>query len=213
LKITPDGTQNAFAFIAGFFAQGVAIDRSDNVFVMVSNLHVSMIYRFTPDGARSRFAIIPGAGTSTQGFDLAFDSMGNLFAADASAATIYNFAPDGTRRVFVGPEAFTDLEVGPIGLAFDHFGNLFVSTEVFPFTDDRILKFTPSGVKSTFATGLHSPRGLAFDSAGNLFVAEIPPFATGDILRFTPDGMRTVFASGIGRPEGNGGPEYLAIQP
>jgi hypothetical protein len=37
---------------------------------------------------------------------------------------------------------------------------------------DTILKFTPTGVKNTFATGLTNPRGLAFDSSGNLFVAE-----------------------------------------
>jgi sugar lactone lactonase YvrE len=126
-----------------------------------------------------------------------------------TAQTIYKFAPDGTRSVFVGPEA----GVEPIGLAFDHFGNLFVSTETFPFTNDTIFKFTPSGVKSTFATGLTFPRGLVFDSGGNLFVAEVPLSATGDILKFAPDGTSTVFASGIGVPQGGGGPEYLAIQP
>jgi hypothetical protein len=68
-------------------------------------------------------------------------------------------------------------------------------------------------VKSRFASGLTSPRGLAFSSMGNLYVAEIAPSAAGDILKFTPDGMWTIFASGIGDPQGNGGPEYLAIQP
>jgi hypothetical protein len=69
-------------------------------------------------------------------------------------------------------------------------------------------QFTPSAVKSTFATGLTGPRGLAFDSAGNLFVAEIPLSGPGDILKITPGGTRTVFASGF-----SGVPEYLAIQP
>jgi len=210
LEFAPDGTQTLFATLDDkFFAQGVAIDGSDNTFVLETfQLNRSLIYKITPDGQRTAFGVFRG-----QAFDLDFDSAGNLFAADSGHVTIYEFAPDGTRSVFVGHKAFNKFTQGPIGLAFDQFGNLFVSTEVFPFTDDQILKFTPSGVRNRFANGLASPRGLAFDSAGNLFVAEIPPSAAGDILKFTPDGMRTVFASGIGDPQGNGGPEYLAIQP
>jgi DNA-binding beta-propeller fold protein YncE len=211
LKITPGGTQNAFATIPdSFFAQGVAIDRSDNVYVMAigwSNT-VSIIFKLTPEGGRRSFGFVPG-----HGFGLAFDSAGNLFAADVTGQTIYKFTPDGTRSIFVGPEAFTNAETGPIGLAFDHFGNLFVSTLVFPYNNDRILKFTPHGVKRTFASGLPSPRGLIFDSAGKLFVADIPPSLGGDILKFTRDGVPSVFASEIGVPQENGGPEYLVIQP
>lgn len=211
LKITSEGVQNEFATIPdSFFAQGVAIDRSDNLFVMAiawSNT-VSIIYKLTPEGTRRSFGYVPG-----HGMGLAFDSAGNLFAADATDKTIYKFTPDGTRSVFVGPEAFTKPETGPIGLAFDHFGNLFVSTAVFPYNGDGILKFTPSGVKSTFASGLPNPRGLIFDSAGKLFVGQIPPSAAGDILKFTRKGVPTVFASEIGVPQENGGPEYFAIQP
>jgi glucose/arabinose dehydrogenase len=57
------------------------------------------------------------------------------------------------------------------------------------------------GVKSTFATGLTTPRGLAFDSSGNLFVAEANAIPDGDILKFPPGGVPKVFASGFGRPE------------
>jgi DNA-binding beta-propeller fold protein YncE len=210
LKITPDGVQSAFATIPdSFFAQGVAIDRSDNLFVMAiawSNT-VSIIYKFTPNGARRSFGFVPG-----HGMGLAFDSTGNLFAADATSQSIYKFTPDGTRSIFVGPEAFTNPETGPIGLAFDHFGNLFVSTAVFPYNGDGILKFTPRGGKSAFVSGLPNPRGLIFDSAGKLFVAQIPPSASGDILKFTPKGRAVVFASEIGLPQENGGPEYFAIQ-
>lgn len=210
LKITPDGVQNEFAIIPdSFFAQGVAIDRSDNLFVMAiawSNT-VSIIYKLTPEGTRRSFGFVPG-----HGMGLAFDNAGDLFAADATDKTIYKFTPDGTRSVFIGPDAFTKPETGPIGLAFDRFGNLFVSTAVFPYNGDGILKFTPSGVKSTFASGLPNPRGLAFDSADKLFVAQIPGSASGDILKFTRKGRPTVFASEIGVAQENGGPEYLAIQ-
>ena len=58
---------------------------------------------------------------------IAFDGAGNLFAADSHDQTIYEFTPDGTSSIFAGPSAF-DLDQGPSGLAFDRFGNLFVST-------------------------------------------------------------------------------------
>ena len=228
LKITPDGRQSAFATIPdSFFAQGVAIDRSDILFVMAiawSNT-VSVIFKLTPEGARRSFGFVPG-----HGMGLAFDSAGNLFAADATDQTIFKFTSDGTRSIFVGPEAFTNGETGPtgpiglatngesgpsgpVGLAFDHFGNLFVSTVEFPYNNDQILKFTPHGVKRTVASGLPNLRGLIFDSAGKLFVANITASVGGDILKFRRDGVPTVFASEIGVPQENGGPEYLVIQP
>jgi sugar lactone lactonase YvrE len=165
-----------------------------------SPVAASTVYEFALDGVQSTFGAVPG-----QGFALAFDTAGNLFAADVVDRTIYEFAPDGTRSVFVGADGFPPDE-GPIGLAFDRFGNLFVSTGV------AVLKFTPDGEGTPFATDLDNARGLAFDRGGNLFVAEIIQTGPGDVLKFTLDGVGTVFASGIGRPEGNGGPEYLAVQ-
>ena len=35
-----------------------------------------------------------------------------------------------------------------------------------------VYKFTPTGVRTTFASGLNYPFALAFDSRGNLFVAD-----------------------------------------
>jgi hypothetical protein len=60
-----------------------------------------------------------------------------------------------------------------------------------------VYEFTPSGARSTYASGLSLPTGLAFDSAGNLFVAE--QFA-GTIIKITPDGSQSTFASGLGSP-------------
>jgi sugar lactone lactonase YvrE len=204
VKITPDGVQSTFATISGdFFGSGSAMDASGNIFVMaVDDTDVngaSTIYKFATDGTQSTFGSVPG-----QGFGLAFDNGGNLFAADAVDRTIYEFAPDGTRSVFVDPSGFPP-DHGPSGLAFDRFGNLFASTGV------AVLKFTPDGEGTPFATDLDNARGLAFDRGGNLFVAEIIQDGPGDILKFTPDGVGSVFASGIG-PGGNGGPEYLAFQ-
>jgi len=189
---------------AQFFFEGLAIDIAGNIYVMGNDVRspvgASTIFKFTPSGDQIVFGSVPG-----QGWGLAFDSAGNLYAADGGDQTIYKFAPDGTRTVFVGPDAFAPGE-SPVGLAFDSSGNLFVSIET--FTDpgaDSIVYFSPIGVKSPFATGLTTPRGLAFDSSGNLFVAEagVPEIPGGDILTFPPGGgSPTVFASfSIGRPE------------
>jgi hypothetical protein len=204
VKITPGGVQSLFATIPGdIFLSGLASDHVGNLFVMaVDNTDpngASTIYKITPGGIVSTFGSQTG-----QGFGLAFDSAGYLFAADAVDQTIYKFAPDGTRTIFVDPSGFPP-DQGPVGLAFDRFGNLFVSTGV------AVLKFTPDGEGTPFATDLDFARGLAFDRSGNLFVAEVIQDGPGDILKFTPDGVGTVFASGIG-PGGNGGPEYLAVQ-
>jgi hypothetical protein len=223
LKILPDGTQTTFANINGpsasFFAQDVKFDSAGNLFVMVIDLTApnlaSTIYKFTPGGVQSTFGSVPG-----QGFGLAFDSAGNLFAADtgladSSGQTIWKFTTGGTRSVFAGPSGFLFHE-GPVGLAFDRFGNLFVSTAPNvlppPNGEGRILEFTPNGTETTFASVHGYDRGLAFNRGGILFVAETIQTGPGDILRFTPSGGGTVFASGIGL-QGNGGPEYLAVQP
>jgi len=190
----------------------LAIDRSDNLFVIAltsGQNFASIIYKFTPAGLQTRFGSIP---SPSQSFGLAFDEAGNLFAADTFNRTIFKFAPDGTRAVFVGPSAF-DPETGPAGLAFDRSGNLFVSTESEPplIRNDMILKFTPEAMKSAFAAGLTYPRGLAFDRSGNLFVADVDGASgPGEILKFTPDGNRSVFA--VVPVPSNTDPQFLAFQ-
>ena len=62
-----------------------------------------------------------------------------------------------------------------------------------------IVKFTPDGKKSTFATGL-SPSGMAFDDKGNLFVAD----QEHSIFKFTPDGNRSTFANDLSTVGGLG---------
>ena len=217
VKISPDGVQSTFATLSqqNFQPEGVAFDQGGNLFVMAIDLTApnlaSTIFKFTSNGVQSTFGSVPG-----QAFGLAFDSVGNLFAAGNSS--IYKFTPDGTRTVFADPSQFP-LNNGPIDLAFDRFGNLFASTESGVVNDPSniIVKFTPNGVGSTFASALGNyPRGLAFNKGGRLFVAEVgeapnPPFTAGDILRFTPDGTRAVFAV-MPSPARNAGPEFLAFQ-
>jgi len=193
------------------FLEGLATDVAGNAYVLATNSNdltgPGTIFEFTPSGERIVFGSFPGVPDSEAAvFGLVFDSTGNLYAAAAGAQTIYKFAPNGARNVFVGPSAFVAGHY-PFGLAFDSSGNLFVSTDCFAPDlcapgSDTILKFTPNGMESTFATGLTNPRGLAFDSSGNLFVAESNPAPDGDILKFPPGGSSpTVFAPGLNRPQ------------
>jgi sugar lactone lactonase YvrE len=200
-----------------FFFGGLAIDIAGNTYVLATDdsspTAAGTIFKFTPSGERIVFGSVPGVpDPQVVNLGLAFDTTGNLYAAASSAQTIYKFAADGTRSVFVGPDAFESGEY-PAGLAFDSSGNLFVSIET--FTDPEagsIVFFSPTGVKSPFATGLTIPRGLAFDSSGYLYVAQVnqPELnQAGDILKFPPGGgLPTVFAS-----FSRGRPEFLAFGP
>ena len=122
----------------------------------------------------------------------------NLFMSDGLSGyshdlgSIYKFTPDGAPYT-----TFASRLPGPLDMAFDSSGNLFVAS--FSGTDGKILKFTPGGAQSTFALGLNSPYGLAFDSAGNLFVADT---GSGTIYEFARHGARTTFASGLNYPAG-----------
>ncbi len=199
---------STFGSAVNFFFEGLAVDVAGNAYVMATDdrspTAAGTIYKFTPDGERIAFGSVPGTPDAEQAnWGLAFDSAGNLYAADGNAQTIYEFAPNGARTVFVGPSVFSPGE-SPVGLTFDSSDNLFVSIEMFSDPGaDSIVYFTPMGVKSTFATGLTFPWGLAFDSSGNLFVAEASgEFLPGDILKFpSGGGMPEVFASGFFRPQ------------
>ena len=203
LKFPRLGQQSVLGTVPQSFLEVVVTDSGGNIFALAQDAKLglfapSTIYKFAPDGTPSIFGSIPG-----QGNGLAFDSAGNLFAADAGAPgispSIYKFTSDGTRTVFAGANAFTDGTL-PAGLAFDTSGNLFVSTQGDP-GNDTILAFTPTGMESTFASGLTNPLGLAFDGSGNLFVVEENPGPDGDILEFPLGGGQSTFASGLDYPE------------
>ena len=91
----------------------------------------------------------------------------------------------------------------PRGVAFDNAGNLFVATNTSDSSGNiqgTILKITPGGAMSTFATGFGTGfflQQLALDSAGNLFaMADDPnPNRASTIYKFTPGGTVSTFGS------------------
>ena len=111
-----------------------------------------------------------------------------FFVANQGADSLFRYDENGNATLFTN--AFLN---GPIGLALDAQGNLFVSTN-----SNTIEKFSPTGADlGTFAnasTGLNFPMGLAFDRNGNLYAAN---FAGGTVEKFTPAGVASVFANVI----------------
>src|SRR4051794_32891836 len=103
------------AFAVVILATGALTANAAPGDIFVGDYGSGTIYKFTPDGAQSIFAI------GLAGPDgLAFDNAGNLFEANFDDNTIYKFAPDATRTSFVT----TGLN-HPAGLAFDRAGSLF----------------------------------------------------------------------------------------
>jgi sugar lactone lactonase YvrE len=83
---------------------------------------------------------------------------------------------------------------GPVGLALDTSGNLYVTN----LGQGNVTRITPSGNTSVYATGLVHPQNLAFDTAGNLYItsnggiAKVPP-GGGNATTFVP---ASAFATG-----------------
>jgi sugar lactone lactonase YvrE len=85
---------------------------------------------------------------------------------------------------------------GPDGFAIDTAGNLYVANWG-GGTGNNVLKITPAGVVSTFATGFSAPDGLIFDAYGYLYVSN---YGNGIINKVSPSGVTTVYASGLSNP-------------
>jgi hypothetical protein len=97
------------------------------------------ILKFAPGGTQSVFA----SGLSVP-YGLAFDSSGNLFAADGGNGIIFKFAPDGTKTIFAtGFFTVNDL-------AFDARGNLYEENSA----TGMIFKYTPAGTRTTLSATL-----------------------------------------------------------
>lgn len=102
---------------------------------------------------------------------LAFDSAGNLYAANSITDTVEKFTPGGTGSTFAG----SGLNF-PVGLAFDSAGNLYVANSV----GDNIEIFSSTtGVGSVFFGGLSEPTFLAItNDAGQPLPLPVPEVPT-----------------------------------
>jgi len=87
-------------------------------------------------------------------------------------------------------------------IAVDGEGNIYVADFGILLNNangTQVLKVTPEGVVSVFATGLSGASGNEFDDDGNLFQSNI---ASGVISKILPDGTVTTFSTGHASPVG-----------
>jgi sugar lactone lactonase YvrE len=194
------GTADGIGTSAQFnMPNGLAFDGGGNLFV--ADTGNSTIRKITPSGAVSTFAGTAGSGGYTDGaagsaqfnspLGIAVATNGDVFVADSGNHCIRRIS-GGMVSTFAGsPQIWGSADAsgtnaqfnGPVGLAFDTRGNLFVSDA----NNDTIRKITTGGVVTTFAGAagvdgsadgvataarFRSPAELVFDRNGNLFVAD-----------------------------------------
>jgi hypothetical protein len=203
-----------------FFASGLAFNAAGALFVGAHeetggpDPANNAINKIAPGGGSGTSAVTEFATVPKTVQGLAFDSSGNLYAANYFYnQAITKIAPDGTVTPFyTAPNNAAFDTKNYFGLAFDAAGSLFVTNfgdATGATADGTVLKFENTGgvlsnTPTVFASGLVDPHGLAFDSRGNLFVLQSSPgilveYANlGGVLSTTP----TVFATDL--PWGGG---------
>jgi hypothetical protein len=205
-KYQPNGTRSVFASgLSG--PSGLAFDGAGNLFVTnfsggVPHIGTGTVYKFTPDGTQTTFAT--GLANPTS---LAFDRADNLYVADIAIdnETIFKLTPDGVRTTFA-----SGIGGGLLSLACDSAGDLFMAVRGTGVVrhgshgDAYVDKFTPTGVRSRFASHLNAPLAVVIDNADNLFVEDGVAIASdetkyypGAIYKYTPNGRQTTFAPGF----------------
>jgi len=212
-----DGTGSAARFND---PSGVAVDSAGNVYV--ADTGNNMIRKVTPagvvttlDGSADSLNIgsEDGSGTAAhfnEPYDIAVDSSGNLYVADALNNTIRKITPAGAVATLAGIASAGNRDgigtaaqfYGPNGVAVDGAGTVYVADS----GTDTIRKIDSSGNVATVAgspgvyghaDGVGSaaqfagPSAVAVDGAGNLYVADA---GNSTIRKITPAGIVTTLA-------------------
>jgi len=151
LKITPDGTMSSFASVGGG-GSGLAFNAGGDLFA--ASYAFGNIWQISPGGSVAAFASGGGIAAPTA---LAFDAHGDLFVSNqgygSTSPTISRITPGGSISTFWSAGSFEGSYLN--GLAFSSNGNLFASY------GNSILRISPSGVSTTYASGLSAPTGIA----------------------------------------------------
>ncbi|MFI5161128.1 MAG: hypothetical protein ACHQHN_07615 [Sphingobacteriales bacterium] len=212
------GTADGQGLSATFFAaNAITVDAGGNLYVVDNQ----SIRKITPSGLVTTLAGSGDHGSADgTGIGASFnypgnivaDALGNLYVADAQNNEIRKISPAGTVSTFAGSTTggFTDGAAGearfsgPIGLAIDASGNLYVGDSY----NKAIRKITPSGTVSTITTNnqLANIYGISVDHNGNIYGANN---VSNQILKWSPSGHMSIIA-GSGTPGDTDGPASKA---
>jgi sugar lactone lactonase YvrE len=188
---------------------GIAFDGNGNLWV--ANAAANTVVEFSASqlatggtlsvgssGSPAAFVTIAASAGSLDGpLGIAFDFNNNLWVANGNGGTVVEFAAgqlaaSGTPTPAVTLRDSVGSIVGPIGIAFDVAGDLWVANgntghnTVVMFAASQLTANgapIPVVVLSANAGSLASPAGLAFDNSRNLWVANA---AAPTVVQFTP---------------------------
>jgi hypothetical protein len=155
-----------YATVTGAGLFGLAFDAAGNLYTCGQHASGSGVWKVGPGGSPVT-SFVTGM-VNPKG--IAIDASGNLFVSDwgdgaSIPAKIWKVTPAGVKSVFASPAS-------PAGIVIDNSGNLLVSQ----WGVHNVVKVTPAGVVSNYATGISGASeevgGLAYDhSTGDLYVA------------------------------------------
>ena len=137
---------------------------------------------------------------------IAVDGAGTIFVLDGRGK-IRRITQDGVVTtlydLFLHPFAVLDASSGAVDIAVDAADNIYVSAvNDGPGSPDRIVRITPAGVATMFASNLGQPRAIAIDGSGNVFVATL----TRGVVVVSPTGAISPVAgsTAVGYADGTG---------
>ncbi|KXJ52756.1 MAG: hypothetical protein AXW15_10300 [Neptuniibacter sp. Phe_28] len=118
------------------------------------------------------------------GYGVAVDVDGSIYVSGYRKLLRYN--SDGSMETILTASGYlTDVDIGADGLLY-----------VADYSNNRILKVTPSGQVEVLASGglLNRPYGLTFSDDGQIYIANLNGY---NILKLDADKQVTIFADGL----------------
>ena len=188
LSSPPAGTPVVSNYAAISTSGGIAADAAGNVFV--ADFVGNKVNEITPAGVVTTFAA--GLLGPEQ---MVFGPNGDLDIAE-NFDGVDQVTPTGQITDIANGSMFDD----PRGIAADGSGNLYVSN----YSNGTVVKVTPAGVVSAYASGFNHPDALAIDASGDLFVADfnLGVDTQGSVIEVLPTGVQKTVASGLPGPTG-----------